>query len=222
MIWVTVASKSTGNYSNYQIMDIKDFSALLKAKRKELDTLMRRELPVKVGRMAKDHYQDNFRKGGFVNGGLRRWPVTKRQRSGSKSAAAGYGPLLSRRNHLFSSVKYTPGDYRVRVANDVKYAPPHNWGGETRPTVTPRMRKFAWAMYYKAAGIRKKAAKGKRKGKTRQRELPPEAGMWKGLALTRKKKLKVKIPQRQFIGESTELNKQIRQTVETEIRNILK
>ena len=222
MIWVTVASKSTGNYSNYQIMDIKDFSALLKAKQKELDTLMRRELPVKVGRMAKDHYQDNFRKGGFVNGGLRRWPVTKRQRSGSKSAAAGYGPLLSRRNHLFSSVKYTPGDYRVRVANDVKYAPPHNWGGETRPTVTPRMRKFAWAMYYKAAGIRKKAAKGKRKGKTRQRELPPEAGMWKGLALTRKKKLKVKIPQRQFIGESTELNKQIRQTVEAEIRNILK
>lgn len=222
MIWVTVANKSTGNYSNYQIMDIKDFSALLKAKQKELDTLMRRELPVKVGRMAKDHYQDNFRKGGFVNGGLRRWPVTKRQRSGSKSAAAGYGPLLSRRNHLFSSVKYTPGDYRVRVANDVKYAPPHNWGGETRPTVTPRMRKFAWAMYYKAAGIRKKAAKGKRKGKTRQRELPPEAGMWKGLALTRRKKLKVKIPQRQFIGESTELNKQIRQTVETEIRNILK
>lgn len=222
MIWVTVANKSTGNYSNYQIMDIKDFSALLKAKQKELDTLMRRELPVKVGRMAKDHYQDNFRKGGFVNGGLRRWPVTKRQRSGSKSAAAGYGPLLSRRNHLFSSVKYTPGDYRVRVANDVKYAPPHNWGGEMRPTVTPRMRKFAWAMYYKAAGIRKKAAKGKRKGKTRQRELPPEAGMWKGLALTRKKKLKVKIPQRQFIGESTELNKQIRQTVETEIRNILK
>lgn len=203
-------------------MDIKDFSALLKAKQKELDTLMRRELPVKVGRMAKDHYQDNFRKGGFVNGGLRRWPVTKRQRSDSKSAAAGYGPLLSRRNHLFSSVKYTPGDYRVRVANDVEYAPPHNWGGETRPTVTPRMRKFAWAMYYKAAGIRKKAAKSKRKGKTRQRELPPEAGMWKGLALTRKKKLKVKIPQRQFIGESTELNKQIRQTVETEIRNILK
>lgn len=196
-------------------MNIKDFSASLKAKQKELDTLMRRKLPVKVGRMAKDHYQDNFRKGGFVNGGLQRWPQTKRQNSGSKSAAAGYGPLLSRRNHLFSSVKYTPGDYRVRVANDVEYAPLHNWGGETHPTVTPRMRKFAWAMYYKAVGKRKK-------GKTRQRELPPEAGMWKGLALTRKKKLKVKISQRQFIGESTELNKQIRQTVEAEIRNILK
>ena len=88
-------------------MNIKDFSASLKAKQKELDTLMRRELPIKVGRMAKDHYQDNFRKGGFVNGGLQHWPQTKRQNSGSKSAAAGYGPLLSRRNHLFSSVKYT-------------------------------------------------------------------------------------------------------------------
>mgnify|MGYP000514818439 CR=1 FL=1 len=196
-------------------MDIKDFSASLKAKQKELDTLMRRELPIKVGRIAKDHYQDNFRKGGFVNGGLKRWPQTKRQSSGSKSAAAGYSPLLSRRNHLFSSVKYTPGDYRVRVANDVEYAPLHNWGGETHPTVTPRMRKFAWAMYYKAVGKRKK-------GKTRQGELPPEAGMWKGLALTRKKKLKVKIPQRQFIGESAELNNQIRQTVEADIRNILK
>lgn len=108
-------------------MNIKDFSASLKAKQKELDTLMRRELPIKVGRMAKDHYQDNFRKGGFVNGGLQRWPQTKRQNSGSKSAAAGYGPLLSRRNHLFSSVKYTPGDYRVRVANDVEYAPLHNF-----------------------------------------------------------------------------------------------
>ena len=215
MIWVTVAGKSTGNYLNYQIMDIKDFSALLKAKQKELDTLMRRKLPVKVGRMAKDHYQENFRKGGFVNGGLQRWPQTKRQSSGSKSAAAGYGPLLSRRNYLFKSVKYTPSDYRVKVANDVEYAPLHNWGGETHPTVTPRMRKFAWAMYYKAVGKRKK-------GKTRQGELPPEAGMWKGLALTRKKKLKVKIPQRQFIGESTELNKQIRQIVEAEIRNILK
>lgn len=203
-------------------MELKDFAALLKAKQKELDTLMRRKLPVKVGRMAKDHYQENFRKGGFVNGGLKRWPQTKRQQSGSSSAAAGYGPLLSRRNHLFSSIKYIPADYRVKVANDVEYASLHNEGGETHPTVTPRMRKFAWAKYYEIAGGRKKAATGKRKGKTRQKELPPEAAMWKGLALTRKKKLKIKVPQRRFIGESTELNGQIRQAVETEIRNILK
>lgn len=202
-------------------MDIKDFSTLLKAKQKELDALMRRKLPVKVGRMAKDHYQENFRKGGFMNGGLKRWPQTKRQQSGGSSAAANYGPLLSRRNHLFSSVKYTPADYRVKVANDVEYAPLHNWGGETHPTVTPRMRKFAWAMYYKAAGIRKKAAKGKRKGKARAKELPPEASVWKGLALTRKSRLKIKIPKRQFLGKSRELDKRINETIENEIRNVI-
>lgn len=49
-------------------MDIKEYSKLIKAKRKELDGLMKRKMPVIAGRMAKDHFQDNFRQGGFVNG----------------------------------------------------------------------------------------------------------------------------------------------------------
>lgn len=52
------------------IMDIKDFTELIKRKRNRLDSMMRRKLPVAVGRMAKDHFQDNFRQGGFVDGGL--------------------------------------------------------------------------------------------------------------------------------------------------------
>ena len=51
-------------------MDIKEYSKLIKAKRKELDDLMKRKMPVIAGRMAKDHFQDNFRREGFVNGGL--------------------------------------------------------------------------------------------------------------------------------------------------------
>ena len=97
-------------------MDIKDYVELIKSQRKEIDQLMRRQLPVKIGRMAKDHFQENFRKGGFVNNGLQQWSKTKRQLSGTSSAAAQYGPLLSGRNHLFSSMKYTPSDYRVKVA----------------------------------------------------------------------------------------------------------
>ena len=49
-------------------MDIKEYSKLIKAKRKELDDLMKRKMPVIAGRMAKDHFQDNFRREGFVNG----------------------------------------------------------------------------------------------------------------------------------------------------------
>ena len=71
-------------------MDAKDYIKLIEAHKKELNELMRRKLPVIVGRMAKDHFQDNFRKGGFVNDGLQKWPLSKRQRSGIGSAAAQY------------------------------------------------------------------------------------------------------------------------------------
>ena len=68
-------------------MDIKEYSKLIKAKRKELDDLMKRKMPVIAGRMAKDHFQDNFRREGFVNGGLHPWPKAKRLSSGRTDAA---------------------------------------------------------------------------------------------------------------------------------------
>ena len=175
-----------------------------------------------VGRMAKDHFQDIFRKGGFVNNGLQKWPETKRQRSGSKSAAAKYGPLLSERKHLFESIKYIPGDYKVKVSNEVPYAAIHNEGGTitTHPTVTPKMRKMAWARVYATAGIKKSK---KKKGKL-PKELPAEARKWKALALTKKAKLDIKatIPQRRFLGESAELTKKINDKIEEEVSKILK
>lgn len=150
-------------------MDIKEFSKLIRAKQKEIDTLMRRKMPIRVGNMAKRHFQDNFRKSGFVDGGLHPWPKTKRQLSGGTSAASQHKPLLSNRNHLFNAVRYVPGDYRVKIVNDVPYAPIHNWGGETKPTVTPKMRRFAWAMYYRAAGKPKTGTKGRKAAENRPR-----------------------------------------------------
>ncbi|WP_129616509.1 phage virion morphogenesis protein [Bacteroides cellulosilyticus] len=207
-------------------MDIKEFSKQIKAKRKELDDLMKRKMPVLAGRMAKDHYQDNFRQGGFVNNGLRHWKKAKRLSSGGKDAASQYGTLLSSRDHLFSSIKYVPGDYRVKISDDLIYAPVHNWGGTVSPTVTPQMRRFAWAKYYEAAGKTQKATKGKRKGKKKDStDKEPvenaEAARWKGLALTKKKNLRIRIPKRQFIGESQELSDKIAEKTENEIRNIL-
>ena len=194
-------------------MDIKDYIELIKSQRKEIDQLMRRQLPVKIGRMAKDHFQENFRKGCFVNNGLQQWPKSKRQLSGTSSAAAQYGPLLSGRNHLFSSMKYTPSDYRVKVANEVPYAAIHNEGGTVNPTVTPEMRRFAWAMFYKSSG--------KKKGKKGSMLSNPDAERWKALALTKKSKLTVKIPKRQFLGESAELRKSINDKIEKELSKIL-
>lgn len=205
-------------------MYIKDFAKLIEQKRKELDKMMRRKMPVIAGRMAKDHFQENFRQGGFVNGGLNPWPQAKRLSSGRTDAASNYGTLLSGRNHLFSSIKYIPSDYRVKVSNELLYAPIHNWGGTVSVTVTDRMRRFAWAKFYKASGHRRKANTGQKKGTKRRRKQTkdnPQASFWKGLALTKKKKLNIHIPQRQFLGESKELTDKINERIEKEIRTIL-
>lgn len=205
-------------------MYIKDFAKLIEQKRKELDKMMRRKMPVIAGRMAKDHFQENFRQGGFVNGGLNPWPQAKRLSSGRTDAASNYGTLLSGRNHLFSSIKYIPSDYRVKVSNELVYAPIHNWGGTVSVTVTDRMRRFAWAKFYKASGHRRKANTGQKKGTKRrgkQTKDNPQASFWKGLALTKKKKLNIHIPQRQFLGESKELTDKINERIEKEIRTIL-
>ena len=196
-------------------MDLKQFQQQLAAKQREVEQTMRRTLPVKVGRIAADHYHENFRKGGFVDGGLHPWQPTKRQQSGSKRAAANYGPLLSSRKNLYGSIKYIPGDYRVMVRSDLKYAPLQNWGGFVSPTVTEKMRKYAWARYNEAIG-RKKGAKRKKKYVESE-----EALRWKALALTKKPRLQINIPQRQFLGESQELNQKINETIDKEISKII-
>lgn len=139
----------------------------MEKERKALEKFLRREMPVIAGRMAQDHFQNNFRLGGFVNGGMHPWPKAKRLSSGGTGAASNYGTLLSGRNHLFKSIKYIPSDYRVKISNDVIYAPIHNWGGSVSVTVTDRMRRFAWAKYRETSGETKKI-RGRKAGERRQ------------------------------------------------------
>ena len=194
-------------------MNIQQFEALVKAKQREIRDAIHRRLPVKIGRMATDHFQENFRRGGYVDGGLHPWPVTRRQQSGGKSANSQYGPLMSARKNLYGSIRYVPGDAQVVVGTSVPYAAVHNQGATitTHPRVTPKMRRFAWAKFFEAGG-----GKATTPGAS-------AAGMWRALALTKKSKLTVtaKIPQRKFLGPSQELKEKVSQTVESEIKNIL-
>ena len=54
-------------------MNIQEFSRRLQQKAAELNDFRHRKLPVLVGCTAKDHFQENFRQGGFVDGGLHPW-----------------------------------------------------------------------------------------------------------------------------------------------------
>ena len=49
------------------------FSTLLTKKSAELKTFLQTKLPRYVGKLAVDFFQDNFRRGGWQDGGLKRW-----------------------------------------------------------------------------------------------------------------------------------------------------
>ena len=195
--------------------------------KKEIETLIARKLPVAAGKYAKQHFQDNFRQGGFVNGGLHPWPQAKRLSSGGTGADSQYKTLMSSRNHLFSSINYTPGIAKVTIFNDVVYAAIHNEGGTIHPKITPKMRRCAWAKYYELKGGAKgaqKPRKGQKNGVTKSVGNQPDSGeaeKWKRLALTKKETLTINIPRRQFMGQSTELDARISAYVEKEVLRII-
>ena len=135
-------------------MTDKEFVKHLKSIQPELEKLLARILPVKIGAKAKTIFQENFRKGGFQDGGLQAWKVTRRQLTG-KGADAGRGPLLSSRQVLYKSISYSPERGAVTIYSRVKYAAIHNEGGTviTHPRITPKMRRFAWAKFYVVNGF---------------------------------------------------------------------
>lgn len=85
------------------------------------------------------------------------------------------------------------------IGTSVPYAKIHNEGGVLQPKVTKKMRGFAWKMYYAT-----------------------KEPKWKGLALTKKKTLNIKIPQRKFLGHSVVMNKQIKRVITSHIAKLLR
>lgn len=192
-------------------MNAKQIADIIARAPKQVERVMRDEIPRKAAIIAKNHFRQNFRDGGFTDDGLHAWKKTRRQEAGSP-----YKPLTSERNHLMNSVDAVSAPGQVTVVNPVPYARIHNEGGtiHTNPTVTPKMRKMAWAKAYSIAGVSK--------GDKLPKDLPEEARKWRALALTRKEKLniKIKMPRRQFIGDSKELRIKINQIVINKLNEI--
>ena len=143
----------------------------------EIQKSMSRTMPIKAGRIAKDLFQDNFLKGGFVDGGIHEWQPSKRLGTKNdegkvvgkaKGTKGEYKTLMSSRNNLFNSIEYRIDDSGVVIENRVPYAAVHNEG--------------------------------------------LHAGRCKGFTM----------PQRQFIGDSEELDEAIEDMIENELTKILK
>ena len=220
-----VIGKSTTNFETTKqfAMNISDLKKTLKLLERDLQKTINDTLPRKAGVLAVNHTRQNFRDGGFRNGGLQPWKPTRRQQSGSKKASDRYGPLLSSRKRLMGATYDVPMKGKVIVRNTVEYAAIHNEGGtvSTHPRITPKLRKMAWARYFKAAGIRRGTSSKTRKKK--DASAPPEARMWKAIALSKKSRLNVtaQIPQRRFLGQSKELDEKLRKEAEKELLKVM-
>ncbi len=144
--------------------------------RKTLD-----KAPRVIGVMALNHFKESFKMQQFNNPGSPRWEPTKSGKSSGILIGKQSGALRNSGQVLQADLKL------IRVGFLRPYANTQNQGGVVHPRVTPQMRKFAWAKHYSA-------------------RTNDEKEKWKGLALTKKTRLTIKIPKRQFVGPSRSLN----------------
>lgn len=188
-------------------MPVPDIEKIIRQELNELIRLKDRELPVKVGRAVVESVNENFRRGGFYGRG---WKSTRRQQLGFRGVSGQYGPLLSKNNHLSRSTVSIPGQGKVIIQNNAEYAEIHNEGGEI--PVTANMKKFFWAKYYETGPVKPGT------GSRRKSSSDAEAGFWRGMALKRAGST-IKIPKRQFIGPSPEVDKIVNDITGRELQN---
>ena len=151
----------------------------------------RRAVPRIIAEKATEFYKQRFTVKADPNGVP--WQQTQR--------AVKRGSLMVRSGKLMASVKPSVVTAeRVIISagsSKVPYAKAHNKGETITIPVTDKMRKFAWAMAYKTGN----AAKRKK-----DVGLAYQSDGWKGLALTKKKTITIKLPKQQFMGHSKILN----------------
>lgn len=149
-----------------------------------------------------DEFDQNFQRKAFFD---QSWPKNKFPNS--------KGSQMSRSGRLRRGMRATISGDQIIFTNSQPYAELQNNGGTI--IVTPRMKKFFWAMYYQASG----GASGT-KGK-KQRDLSAEAEMWKRMAL-KKVGDKITIEARQFIGWHPEVKRAIEKIFNEHLKELEK
>lgn len=150
-----------------------------------------------------EEFDRNFERKAFFN---KKWNNTKlpNQR----------GSLLSRSGKLRRSIMSKQTNDSVAWSSSLPYATINNEGGEIE--VTAKMKSFFWAMYYKASGAITMKRSGSKdvvmRETDRNKKLSAEAQQWRNLAL-QKVGAKMKIEQRQFIGDHPIVRQRIEDVV---------
>jgi len=155
---------------------------------------LKRKLPRLTGQLGVNFFKDNFRRQGFKNNGkIDKWKKRKNQGAeGKRKRGILIGSTKLKRS--IGIVRASPSEVMI-AAKGIDYAQIHNEGGKINQTVTNKQRAFFWAKF-KATGNE----------------------LWKRMALATK--LEINIPKRQFMGNSTDLDKQIDELIFNNLKDI--
>lgn len=173
-------------------------------------------LTKQIAYVAEQFFKASFRK---QEGGGKKWKSRLFEPPGKQRA------ILMGRGTLRNSITGTSNKNRAIVSSKLPYAAIHNDGGTIN--ITPKMRRFFWAMYYKTMkGATSNAKTSLKTKKTtyasssllKASKLYQDALPWKLLAMHKGNTLK--IPQRQFMYHSTELNSKIDRYIDKFIKSI--
>jgi len=152
-------------------------------------------------------FKESFRNGGFTDNALVKW-ADRKSPLGGKKTLYGKGTLMQ------SIHKTEESTQRVVVSSDTPYSTIHNEGGTI--TVTAQMKRFWWAQYYKFSGKRKTTRRGIQSNSRANQRTNARAEYCKKMALMRVGS-KIKIPKRQFIGESQTLMNELDRQLQIKI-----
>lgn len=168
-----------------------------------------KELRTVIGRILKDirtgigdEFDQNFERQAFFT---KAWA---RRRSPLRP---GGHILMGPEAHLRKSVESRSDGNTVTFYSDLPYAAIHNEGGEIK--VTARMKGYFWIKYREAVGSFGRKKNGELRNNKKNRQLGTEAEFWKAMALMKEGKV-IKIPKRQFLGMSPEVEEDVRRIIE--------
>lgn len=119
--------------------------------------------------------------------------------------------ILVKSGALRRDIKAKSDEDSITFQASLPYAAIHNEGGEIK--VTARMKRFFWAMYYKANGGLGRRKDGTLRQDKKNARLSTEAEFWKHMALM-KVGSTVKIPRRRFLGTHPNLEKEVTAIIE--------
>ncbi len=137
-------------------------------------------------------FKESFVKEGFTDTSFTAWKKTSIPMAGKRT--------LYNKGILMQSVrKVEQNKQRIVVESNTDYSEIHNNGGTI--TVTPQMKRFFWAKYYELSGKVKQTSTGKASRSKSNVKTSAKAEFCKRMALM-KVGTKIKIPQRQFMGNS--------------------